>query len=95
LDRADTLPSAEQFNLALQWFHSILRHLNLGISRLQNGQAASAADALDRASIVAGLCLAEMLSLRTKMSDHPAEEKSVLENRLTSEPTSPAFPSRT
>ena len=95
LDRADTLPPAEQFNLALQWFHSILRHLNLGISRLQNGQAASAADALDRASIVAGLCLAEMLSLRTKMSDHPAEEKSVLENRLTSEPTSPAFPSRT
>jgi hypothetical protein len=74
LEKADKLPPAEQFNLALQWFHSILRHLNLGISRLQSGQAASAADALDRASIVAGVCLAEMLSLMTKISQRPPEE---------------------
>src|ERR1700752_8918 len=45
LEKADNLPPAEQFNLALQWFHSVIRHLNLGISRLQSGQPAAAADA--------------------------------------------------
>jgi hypothetical protein len=89
LERADQLRPSEQFNLALQWFHSIIRHLNIGISRLQDGQAASAADALDRASIVAGVCLAEMLSLRTKIPDRPPAEKSAPENKLTSLPTLP------
>jgi hypothetical protein len=92
LERADQLLPGEQFNLALQWFHSILRHLNLGISRLQSGQAASAADALDRASIVAVVCLAEMLSLRTKIPEHPPKEKPVLGDRLITEPTSRVFP---
>jgi hypothetical protein len=84
MERADQLHPSEQFNLALQWFHSIIRHLNLGISRLQNGQGASAADALDRASIVAGVCLAEMLSLRTKISDRPSQEP-LLEDQLAAE----------
>jgi hypothetical protein len=86
LERADQLPPSEQFNLALQWFHSIIRHLNVGISRLQSGQGASAADALDRASIVAGVCLAEMLSLRTKIPDRPSSEP-LLKNQLSTEPT--------
>jgi hypothetical protein len=89
LEKADKLLPAEQFNLALQWFHSILRHLNLGISRLQSGQAASAADALDRASIVAGVCLAEMLSLRTKIGVRPMEDKTTLTDRPVPEPISP------
>jgi hypothetical protein len=81
LEKADQLPPSEQFNLAFQWFHSIIRHLNIGIARLQEGQAASAADALDRASIVAGVCLAEMLSLRTKIPDRSEQEKSMPETR--------------
>jgi hypothetical protein len=89
LERADQLRPSEQFNLALQWFHSIIRHLNIGISRLQDGQAASAADALDRASIVAGVCLAEMLSLRTKIPDRSSAEKSVPENKIATVPTLP------
>lgn len=89
MERADQLRPAEQFNLALQWFHSIIRHLNLGISRLQNGQDASAADALDRASIVAGVCLAEMLSLRTKIGERPVGDPTRLEDRQVVEPISP------
>ena len=56
----------ERFNLTLQWFHSLMRHLNIGIAELQNGQAAEAEDALERASIVAGICLAEMLALNRR-----------------------------
>lgn len=82
MERADHLPPSEQFNLALQWFHSIIRHLNIGISRVQSGQGASAADALDRASIVAGVCLAEMLSLRTKIPDRPSPERLLQEPEL-------------
>ena len=84
MERADQLPPSEQFNLALQWFHSIIRHLNVGISRAQNGQGAAAADALDRASIVAGVCLAEMLSLRTKIPDRSSPER-LLEDPLAAE----------
>jgi hypothetical protein len=90
LERADQLRPSEQFNLALQWFHSIIRHLNVGISRLQSGQGVSAADALDRASIVAGVCLAEMLSLRTKIPDRPSSEP-VRKNQLSAEPTAPTL----
>jgi hypothetical protein len=90
LEKADQLAPSEQFNLAFQWFHSIIRHLNIGIARLQDGQAASAADALDRASIVAGVCLAEMLSLRTKIPDPVPLEEAVSENRLAALPISPA-----
>jgi hypothetical protein len=55
---------SERFNLTLQWFHSLMRHLNIGIAGLQSGQVAEAEDALERASIVAGICLAEMLALK-------------------------------
>jgi hypothetical protein len=56
----------ERFHLTLQWFHSLVRHLNIGIAEIQNGQAAEAEDALQRALIVAGICLAEMLALMGK-----------------------------
>ena len=58
---------SESFNLTLQWFHSIVRHLNIGIVAIQNGQTNEAEDALQRASIVAGVCLAEILSLTGKV----------------------------
>jgi len=53
----------EQFDLALRWFHAVVRHLNVGLVRLQNKQTNDAEDALHRASIVAGVCLAELLNL--------------------------------
>jgi len=56
----------ERFNLTLQWFHSMVRHLNIGLAGIQNGQTNEAEDALQRASIVAGVCLAEILSLMGK-----------------------------
>jgi hypothetical protein len=57
----------ERFNLILQWFHSLVRHLNMAKAGLQNGQTAESEDALERASIVAGICLAEMLALMGKI----------------------------
>jgi hypothetical protein len=57
----------ERFNLTLQWFHSLMRHLNIGIAGLQSGQVAEAEDALERGSIVAGICLAEMLALKAEI----------------------------
>jgi hypothetical protein len=59
--------SHERFNLILQWFHSLVRHLNMAKAGLQNGQTAESEDALERASIVAGICLAEMLALMGKI----------------------------
>jgi hypothetical protein len=58
---------SERFNLTLQWFHSLVRHINIGIIDIQNGQSDEAEDALQRASIVAGVCLAEILSLKSKV----------------------------
>lgn len=55
---------SERFSLTLQWFHSLMRHLNIGIAGLQSGQIAEAEDALERGSIVAGICLAELLALK-------------------------------
>jgi hypothetical protein len=57
----------ERFNLTLQWFHSMVRHISIAIAGLQNGQSDEAEDALERASIVAGVCLAEILSLKSKV----------------------------
>jgi hypothetical protein len=54
---------AEQFDLALRWFHTVVRHLNVGLVRLQNNRLSDAEDALRRALIVSGVCLAELLSL--------------------------------
>jgi hypothetical protein len=58
---------SERFNLTLQWFHSLMRHLNIGIAELQSGQVAEAEDALERGSIVAGICLAEMLAFKAEI----------------------------
>ena len=58
---------SERFNLTLQWFHALVRHLNIAIVGIQNGQTAESEDALERASIVAGICLAEMLALIGKI----------------------------
>ena len=55
--------AGEQFDLALRWLHTVIRHLNVGLVRLQNKQTNDAEDALHRASIVAGVCLAELLYL--------------------------------
>ena len=57
----------ECFKLFLQWFHSVVRHLNLGISRLENGDVNEARDALERTSIVAGVCLAEIVTLMSEI----------------------------
>ncbi len=58
---------SDRFNLTLQWFHSMVRHINTAIAGIQNGQADEAEDALQRANIVAGVCLAEILSLMDKV----------------------------
>lgn len=68
----DTPQVGERFRLLLQWFHSVVRHLNIGISRLQNGHPNGAEDALQRASIVAGVCLAEIVSLMNEIHVRPA-----------------------
>ena len=65
----------ERFRLTLQWFHSLVRHLNIGIAELQKGQATEAEDALQRALIVAGICLAEMLALIGKTEPESTLEK--------------------
>jgi hypothetical protein len=62
----------ERFKLFLQWFHSVVRHLNIGISRLESGQMSEAQDALERASIVAGVCLAEIVSLMSEIQERQA-----------------------
>jgi hypothetical protein len=56
----------DRFNLTLQWFHALVRHLNIAVTGLQKGNNAAVEDALDRASIVAGICLAENLALMRK-----------------------------
>jgi hypothetical protein len=61
--RRDTPQVEERFNRTLQWLHSLVRHLNVGISTLQDGELDATDDALERASIVAGVCLAEILAL--------------------------------
>src|SRR5271165_5306203 len=58
---------SERFKLTLQWFHSIVRHISTALSGIQNGHAEEAEDSLQRASIVAGVCLAEILSTMTKV----------------------------
>src|SRR5262245_33465342 len=59
----------EHFELALRWFHTVVRHLNVGLVRLRNKKTDDAEDALQRASIVAGVCLAELLSLMKVTKD--------------------------
>jgi hypothetical protein len=64
----------ERFNLTLQWFHSLMRHLNVGLAGIQSGQADEAEDALQRASMVAGICLAELLALRSEIQPPSSAE---------------------
>ena len=61
-NRAD-LSVGERFGLTLQWFHSILRHANLAVGELQTGRPEDAFDSLQRALIVAGVCLGELASM--------------------------------
>lgn len=58
---------SERFNLTVQWFHALVRHLNIAIVGIQNGQTAESEDALERATLVASICLAEMLALMGKI----------------------------
>jgi hypothetical protein len=57
----------DRFNLTLQWYHALVRHLNAAVTGLQKGNNLEVEDALDRASIVAGICLAEILVLMAKV----------------------------
>jgi hypothetical protein len=61
--RSSGLLLHEKCNLTFHWFHSITRHLNLGIGRLRTGQYPEAVDALERTSVVAAVCLAEIITL--------------------------------
>ena len=61
--RSSGLLVHERFGLTYNWFHSITRHLSLGIARLRAGQYPEAADALDRTSVVSAVCLAEIITL--------------------------------
>jgi hypothetical protein len=62
-------------SLTLQWFHSILRHLNLGLLAVQTGETVEAENALKQANTVASLCLAQILWLTrgTPDSASPAQ----------------------
>jgi hypothetical protein len=53
----------EKFSLTFHWYHSVVRHLNLAIARLREGQYPEASDALDRTSVVAAVCLGEIITL--------------------------------
>jgi hypothetical protein len=66
----------EHFELAFRWFHTVVRHLHVCLVRLRNNKTDDAEDALQRASIVAGVCLAELLSLMklTKAGTQRASE---------------------
>ena len=57
----------DRFNLTLQWYHALIRHLNTAVTALRKGNNSEVEDALDRASIVAGICLAEILALMAKV----------------------------
>jgi hypothetical protein len=57
----------DRFNLTLQWYHALVRHLNTAVTSLQKGNNSEVEDALDRASIVAGICLAEILAMMAKV----------------------------
>jgi hypothetical protein len=66
--RSSGLLLHEKFNLTLNWFHSVTRHLTLGVTRLRAGQYPEAEDALDRTAVVAAVCLAEIITLMKTMS---------------------------
>jgi len=67
--RRETPEVRDRFYLALQWFHSLVRHLNTAVAGVQSAEIAQIEDALDRASIVAGICLAEIVALMTKVQN--------------------------
>jgi hypothetical protein len=61
--RRHTPQIPERYSRTVQWLHSTVRHLNIGIEALQIKEMETAEDSLERASIVAGVCLAELISL--------------------------------
>jgi hypothetical protein len=69
--RSSRLLLNEKFGLTYSWFHSITRHLSIGIARLSAGQYLEAADALDRTCVVSAVCLAEIITL-IKMISGPS-----------------------
>lgn len=73
----------EKCNLTFHWFQAVTRHLNLGISRLRAGQYPEAEDALDRTSVVAAVCLAEIITLVNTISG-PAPLMATLSTPATS-----------
>jgi len=66
---------SDHFDLALRWFHTVVRHLNVGLVKLRDHHTGEAEDALQRASIVAGVCLAELLSLMRVTNQQKSLEK--------------------
>jgi hypothetical protein len=66
--RSSGLLLHEKFSLTLNWFHSVTRHLSLGMARLHAGQYPEAEDALDRTAVVAAVCLAEIITLMKTIS---------------------------
>jgi hypothetical protein len=59
----------DRFYLTLQWFHALVRHLNTAVTAVQSSEMEQIEDALDRASIVAGICLAEIVALMAKVQN--------------------------
>jgi hypothetical protein len=96
-NRAD-LSIRERFGLTLQWFHSILRHANLAVGELQTGHPDEAFESLQRALIVAGVCLGELASMmdQVDLCDGAAKPETVQlpqtqpPTRVRSEKTSPS-----
>ncbi|HEY0791441.1 MAG TPA: hypothetical protein VGD78_10300 [Chthoniobacterales bacterium] len=69
----DLTHPADRPSLTLQWFLSVVRHLQLSMMHLDNARPDDAQEALERASTVASVCLAQMLSLvsDTRAQDAP------------------------
>jgi hypothetical protein len=61
--RRQTPQVEERYAKTVQWLHSTVRHLNMGRSALQAGELEGTEDSLERALIVAGVCLAELIAL--------------------------------
>jgi hypothetical protein len=77
--RRHTPQITERYSRTVQWLHSTVRHLNAGIEALLLQEIETAEDSLERASIVAGVCLAELISLmqdvEKRINDNDNETK--------------------
>jgi hypothetical protein len=77
--RSTRLLFQERPALLLHWFHSVTRHLSLGMARLQSRQFQEAMDALERTWVVAGVCLAEILAFIKAVGERGWESSSVVQ----------------